>query len=86
MSRQVAAVHTGHIERQEGPQRSRFIPIIEVPAMALESLHRGEGVLRSPNQAARGQITHIRAARLASSASPIFVGEVRDAMVGAGTS
>jgi hypothetical protein len=86
MSRQIAAVHAGNIERAKRLERAGFIPIVEVPAIPLESLHRGEGVLRASNQAARRKIAQIPAARLASSARPIFVGEVREAIVGTGTS
>ena len=59
MSRKVAAVHTGNIERKERSQRARVIPVVEMPAMPFESLHGGEGVLRASNQAAHRKIPKI---------------------------
>ena len=44
MPGEVAAVHAGNIERQERLERAGFIPIVEMPAIPLEPLHRGEGV------------------------------------------
>ncbi len=52
MSRKIAAVHTGNVEREEWLERTRLIPIVKMPAMPFEPLHRGEGVLRAANQAA----------------------------------
>src|SRR5580692_11820616 len=52
MSRQVATVHTGNIERQEWFQCSGFIPIVEVSPVALQTLQCGEGVLCASDEAA----------------------------------
>ena len=49
MSREIAAVHAGNIKRREGSQRSRVIPIVEMPAMPFEALHRGPGAFVIPN-------------------------------------
>ena len=51
MSREVAAVHAGNIEREQRLERAGVIPIVEMAAMPFEALHRGEGVLRAPDQA-----------------------------------
>ena len=43
----VAAVDAGYIKRQERLERARVVPIIEMPAMPLQALHRGEGCVRA---------------------------------------
>ena len=59
MSRQVAAVHAGNIEGEQWFERSRLIPIIEMPAMPFEPLHGGERGLRALNQAVERKIAQI---------------------------
>ena len=46
MAREVAAVHTGNIERQQGLEGSGIIPIEEVAPVSFEALHGAQGILR----------------------------------------
>ena len=59
VAREVAAVHAGNIERGKGPERAGLIPVQEVPAIPLEALHGGEGILRALDQAAGRKIAEI---------------------------
>ena len=59
MARKIATVHTGNVEREEWFERSRFIPIVEMAKMPVESLHGGEGALRALYKAAQGKIPKI---------------------------
>ncbi len=84
---EVAAVDRGHVHRQQRLQRLRVVPVVEVAAVALEPVHRGERIARALQAAARPARSRSRSAdRLASSASPMLVGEVRCASTGAGCS
>jgi hypothetical protein len=44
MAGEIAAVHTRHIEREEGFEGAGVIPIVKMPVMPFESLHGGERV------------------------------------------
>ena len=59
MSRQVAAVHARNVAREEGLERAGVVPIVEVPTMPLQSLHRGEGVLGAPHECAQRKVPHV---------------------------
>ena len=59
MAREVAAVHAGNIERQQGRECARVIPIEEVAPMSFEALHGVEGVEGAPQELAHRQIAEI---------------------------
>ena len=59
VAREIAAVHAGNIKRQQRSERSRLIPIVEMPAMPFEPLHRGKGAFCSLDQLAHRQIPKI---------------------------
>ena len=64
MSRKVAAVHARHIKRLEWLEGTSFIPIEEVPAIPVQSLHGGQGILGALNQGAHRKIPHIPGAQI----------------------
>ena len=52
MAREVAAVHAGNIERQQGLEGSGIIPIEEVATVSFQALHGAEGIVRAPQELA----------------------------------
>ena len=70
VSREIAAVHAGDVEREEWLERARLIPVVEVAAMPFESLHRGESGLRAANQAAGGEIAEVAGGKIREQGQP----------------
>ena len=52
MPGEIAAIHTGDVERDERSQGARLIPVVEMPAMPFQPVQRIDGRLRALEQAA----------------------------------
>ena len=59
MAREVAAVNTRDIERQQGFEGPGIIPVEEVATVAFEALHDADGILGAPQQLAHRQIAEV---------------------------
>ena len=59
VSGQVATVHAGDVERIEAFKGPGVVPVIEMPAIALQPLHRAKGILGAFDQTAHRQITKV---------------------------
>ncbi len=56
---QVAAVHRGHIARWQGLQALGVVPVVEVPAIALQPAHAGEHPFQALQQPAAAQVAEV---------------------------
>jgi hypothetical protein len=59
VAREIAAVHARDVARKQRLERARVIPIIEMPAVPFEALHRGEGILGPLDQQADREIAEV---------------------------
>ncbi|MDT4803918.1 hypothetical protein FQZ97_366840 [compost metagenome] len=56
---QVAAVHRRHVVRRQGLQGLRVVPVVEVPAMALQPGHAGQRAVEAFQQAPGAQVAEV---------------------------